>query len=183
MKEIEVKILEINKEDIITKLESIGAQKLEKILIEDYFYDYPDNPIAAKNEELRLRVINKKKATLTYKKNREVKNDLKQMDEYETEISDYKTMNIILNALGLTAAANYAKERITYKLNNTRFEIDTYAGIPTYLEIEAPTETEVITAVELLGYKMENTTALIAPEIFDMYKDKLKKPKNDERGF
>jgi len=171
MKEIEVKILNINKSQIIAKLEELNAKKLEQVFIEDYFFDFSDNSIKLKNEELRLRIINKKNATLTYKKNRNTIKNLKQMDEYETQIFDYETMFQILKSLNLDAIPNLSKERITYILNNARFEIDTYQNIPTYLEIEAPTESEVYQAIEIIGYTISDTTTLNSAEIIKQFEN------------
>ncbi|MFD6107437.1 hypothetical protein ACFWFQ_32780, partial [Nocardia salmonicida] len=45
-----------------------------------------------------------------------------------------------------------------YTLDNAELELDTWPGIPTYLEIEAATKSDVVRIAELLGYTESDLT-------------------------
>lgn len=58
MLEIEVKILEINHEEVQNKLLSLGAEKIFEGFIHDVYYDFPDeveNKMEANGRMFRLR--------------------------------------------------------------------------------------------------------------------------------
>jgi len=91
--EYEIRILEIDHEKIVQKLESLGAKKTIDALQERYIYD-----VIPKDEHkwIRLRT-NGVKTTLTIK-------DLKArtidgMKEIEIEVNDFKKTNMLLENL------------------------------------------------------------------------------------
>jgi adenylate cyclase class 2 len=94
------------------------------------------------------------------------------MSENETEIKNAEEGEKIFGALGLELVQTIFKYRESYKYKNTLIEIDindkSFCPFP-YIEIEAPTENELIKTVELLGYTMKDTTSL---SIYDILKDK-----------
>jgi len=158
MEEIEVKILDINRKELEKKLISLGAKKIFEGEIYASFFDYKDNSIRKKNNTMRLRKEGNK-TVLTYKK--PVKHEsIKIRKEYETEVSDFKTAKKILESLGLKEWKILKKRRISYKLNNVRFEfdkhIDQYSYVPEFLEIEAKSIEDIYKYAKLLGYKEED---------------------------
>jgi adenylate cyclase class 2 len=86
--EYECTILDINKQDIISKLESLGAENKGEKLQRRYVYDY--NPVD-KNKWIRLRT-NGKKTTLTLKEIKD-KNAIGGTQELEIEVSDFDATN------------------------------------------------------------------------------------------
>ena len=88
--EYEVKVLEIDHDECINLLESLGAKKIMDVMQERYIYDViPEDP----HKWIRLRT-NGNKTTLTIK-------DLKSetidgMKEIEIEVSDFSKTNIDL---------------------------------------------------------------------------------------
>lgn len=167
MNETEVKILEINKEEIIAKLESLGAEKVFDGVVDSIFFDFPDNRIYNNKTLLRLRKEGNIK--LTFKK-KISKDEVKIMDETEIIVDDFKTTKKILLNLGLSEVKKTEKKRISYKLKDVRFEIDTYPGIPTYLEIETEDVELLKEYVKKIGFSMKNTCSLSTIELMEHYK-------------
>ncbi|MBU2523908.1 class IV adenylate cyclase [Patescibacteria group bacterium] len=139
MTECEVKILGIDKDQLIAKLEAAGAKLLFSGELDVYYYDTADGDIRAKNELLRLRKIGDQKVELVYKKNRREENGCKVLDEHEIEVSDFDEARIILESLGYGVRKNYVKTRTEYEFEDLKFVIDEFEGVPAYLEIEGET--------------------------------------------
>ena len=171
--EYEVRVLEINKEEILDKLKELNATFIEDSFQKRYVYDFnPVNP----SKWIRLRT-NGTKTTLTIK-NVESSN-IDGTKEVEIEVSDFDTTNEILNELGYTPRAIQENKRIKYDLNGVEVDIDTWPKIPTYLEIEGTSEKEVYDTLELLGIKKEDTTSLDVQSIYEqIYNIDLEKESN-----
>ena len=159
--EYEVRVLEINKEEIQKKLKELNAVLIEDVFQKRYVYDFnPVNP----NKWIRLRT-NGNKTTLTIK-NVESSN-IDGTKEIEIEVSDFDTANEILKELGYNPRGIQENKRIKYDLNGIEVDIDTWPKIPTYLEIEGKNEEEVYQTLELLGIPRKNATALDVQSIYE----------------
>jgi adenylate cyclase, class 2 len=167
MKEIEVKILDINKEQIRRKLKILKAEKIFSGEVHTISLDFPNRSLSKKNSILRLRRLGDK-VELCFKGKQE-KSNFKIRQEIETITDDFeKTLKIFEN-LGLKRFYEGKKHRESYRLGKTKFEIDTWPDIPAFLEIEAPTEKDVVTAVKMLGYNMNQATNLSGRELHQLY--------------
>lgn len=178
MKEIEVKILEIDRKKVEKKLIGLGAKKVFDGEIVSKHYDFPDHSIRNKRDHLRLRKEGQKN-TLTFKKFVEDV-QAKIQEELEVEVSDFERTDKILEALRLSPWWELRKHRISYRIDSTRFEFDKYQDrlehIPEFLEIEAPSVEILYEWVEKLGYKRENCKNWDAEELAEYY-SKLLNPK------
>lgn len=165
MKEIEVKILEIDKEKIVKKLENLGAKK---IFDEEMFSVYYD--IDYKGDFERTMRIRKKdsKNILTFKR-RKSESKFKISEEVEINVDDFEKTRKILKYLGAKERDASKTHRISYRIKNSVVEIDTKEGIPTYLEIESQDEAEIKEIVELLGYKIEDTNNWSGKQLMKYY--------------
>ena len=159
--EYEVRVLEINKEEIQEKLNQLNAKLIEDVFQKRYVYDF--NPVVP-SKWIRLRT-NGYKSTLTIK-NVESSN-IDGTKEIEIEVSDFDTTNEILKELGYNPRAIQENKRIKYDLNGVEVDIDTWPKIPTYLEIEGTSEEEVYNTLELLGIPKEKSTALDVQSIYE----------------
>ncbi|MBS3136861.1 class IV adenylate cyclase [Candidatus Woesearchaeota archaeon] len=169
MKEIEVKVLEINQQEIIKRLESLGAKRiLSNALIEDCRFDFRDNLLKKKKELLRLRKI-EKDAYLTYKNNYSVQNNVRNQDEFETKVGDSEQMKNILLGLGLQVKSIRQKRRTSYLYQDIRIEIDNFPKIPVFLEIEAPSEQKIRQMLEILDIPLEKAIPLTSGEVLKKY--------------
>lgn len=170
MNEIEVKILEINVADIRSKLKQLGAKKIFDGQLQPVTFDFPDNRIRQAKQLLRVRTVGNS-AELCFKGKKQ-NNQLKIQEEIEVNLDNFEDTIKILERIGLLATRHKPKHRESYLLGNIRFELDTDPPIPPYLEIEAPSEAEVITYVKLLGFTMEQTTNMTGAEVHQFYDPK-----------
>lgn len=160
--EFEVKILNINKEEIVKKLEKLKAEYKWERLQKRYVYDF--NP-AKKGKWIRLRT-NGKETTLTIKNI--VSQSIDGTEELEIEVSDFDASNLILKELGYTPRSFQENKRLSYILDGVEIDIDSWPMIPDYIEIEGNNEEEVNKIVELLGYTRKDITS---KDVDSIYKD------------
>ena len=167
MEEIEAKFLEINVKVIVKKLDSMGADIVYEGDIEAFYYDFPDSRISEGKGLLRLRKKNGF-SELTFKK--KISNEkLKIMDEYEVEVEDFDEMQRIIESLGMICTNTSKKHRISYSLGDVHFELDTFSGIPTFLEIEA-NKPEMIEEYALkLGLSMKDAKPWTGKKVVEHY--------------
>lgn len=169
MKEIEVKILEIDVDEIRDKLKKLGAKKTFDGEMHTIVFDTPDEKLKKKGLFLRLRQEGNN-VHFCFKGKKYPTKKFKVREEIELTVSSIKNMTSILEKLGFVKKFEYAKHREQYKWGKISFDIDTYRNIPTFLEIEAPTEKEVEKAVEALRYTIKDTTNASASELFEKHK-------------
>ncbi len=161
--EIEARLLDINKDELIKKLEELGAQKVADFEQKRYIYDF--NPIK-EHKWIRLRT-NGTKTSLTIK---EIKSDkIDGTKELEIEVNDFNKTNLILNELGYTHRAYQENKRTRYMYEGIEIDIDTWPLIPTYVELEGNDEKSIIDFVEKLGYKKEEIVTYGVSKIYEHY--------------
>ena len=159
--EYEIRVLEIDVDDVKKKLNELGAKLVFDVLQKRYVYDF--NPVLS-NKWIRLRT-NGKETTLTIKDVSEDKVD--GTKELEIVVDDFDTTNEILGELGYKPRGVQENKRIRYDLNGVEVDIDTWPGIPTYLEIEGKSEKEVFDTLESLGFSKDEATALNTQDIYE----------------
>ena len=160
--EYEVRILEIDKDTIIKKLDKIGAKFCWDQVQRRYVYDFMPK---LDGKWIRLRT-NGIKTTLTIKD--VVSSKIDGTRELEVEVSDFDTTNSILNELGYEAKGYQENRRCQYVLDDVEIDIDDWPYLPTYLEIEGPSEDKVYEVVKLLGFNEEDT---ITKDVEGIYLD------------
>ena len=158
MRELEVKILEVNRDRVEEILANVGAKRVFDGEVETMFFDFKNGAIAEAKNLLRLRK-EKHKTELTYKRvlgNQEVK----AAEEYTVEVSDLERMKKILEYLGLYVVEKTQKHRVSYSLDRLHFDIDKYKGehayIPEFLEIEAESVDLINKYANILGFKAKD---------------------------
>ena len=161
--EYEVRILEIDQEDVMKRLKKAHAKLEWDHLQRRYVYDFIPK---IDGKWIRLRT-NGDKTTLTIKNL--VSSEIDGTQELEIEVDDFERCNLILKELGYEAKGYQENRRIQYKLNDVEIDIDSWPHIPTYLEIEGPSEYDVYNAVEALGFKKEDCTTLDVDSIYKQY--------------
>ena len=65
---------------------------------------------------------------------------------------------LILNELGYQAKGYQENRRVQYSYKNCEIDIDYWPKIPTYLEIEGPTEESVYEVLKDLGFEKKDST-------------------------
>lgn len=161
--EYEVKILEIDVDKIITKLEALGAKKVREKEQRRFVYDF--SPIKD-NSWIRLRTDGIK-TTLTIK---EIKTDeIDGTKELEISVDDFDKTTLLLEKLGYVHRSYQENKRISYVLNDVEIEIDFWPQIPPYLEIEGKSIEHVERVVKLLGYNFDHTTSINTTKVYLKY--------------
>ena len=150
--EYEVRVLEVNVDDVRQKLEELKANFEWDYIQRRYVYDFIPKQ---DNKWIRLRT-NGENTTLTIKNL--VTSKIDGTQELEIVVDDFDKTNMILKELGYEAKGYQENRRIQYTLNGVEVDIDSWPMIPTYLEIEGKSEEEVYKILELLGYKREDCT-------------------------
>lgn len=158
--EYEVRVLEIDKEKLITRLENLGAKKVADFEYKRRVYNF--NPPTDK-KWIRLRTDGRK-TTLTIK---EIKSlEIDGTKEIEIEVSDFEETNNILEELGYKAHTYQESKRTRYILNEVELDIDTWPYIPTYLEIEGKNEKAVKDMIKILEIDESKVTSIDVQGVF-----------------
>ena len=161
--EIEERILEIDKDKVINKLEELGATKAGEWFYKRYTYDFTPK---RENQWIRLRT-NGVETTLTYK-NVETR-EIDGTKELEIVVDNIEETNKFLEILGYKYKNYQENKRIRYYINDVEIDIDTWPMIPTYMELEGPSVEKVKEVEDLLEVDKSKITTLFADEIYDKY--------------
>lgn len=158
--EFEARVLDINKELVIEKLEKLGAKKIAEFDYKRRVYNF--NP-PTDHKWIRLRTDGNK-TTLTIKKIENLSID--GTKEMEIEVSNFEETNRMLEELGYKAHTYQENKRIRYMLDDVELDIDSWPYIPTYLEIEGKSEEAVKSMIKLLEVDKEKVTSLDVQGVF-----------------
>ena len=161
--EYEVRVLEINHDEMIKKLESLGAEFKFSAMQQRYVYDVKPKQ---ENKWIRLRTDGKK-TTLTIK-------DLqaKTIDgtkELEIIVDDFAKTNSILEELGYKNRGFQQNKRTQYTLDGVEIDLDRWPLIPEYMEIEGPSIEAVESTLTKLGINKEEIVTLDVASIYAHY--------------
>jgi len=162
--EYELRVLEIDKNKLIEKLEKLGATFVGNYEQKRYVFDtipFQDS------KWIRLRT-NGKNTTLTYK----CVNDttISGTEEIEVEVSDFEKTKEILEASGIKHRSYQENKRTRYMLDTLEIDIDTWPMIPTYVEIEGKDEKSVKDMLKKLELENAKVTTLDVQSVYsDIY--------------
>jgi len=184
MKEIEIKIIEIDRKKVEDDLTTLGAVKTFDGDVTTSFFDFQDDTITRARNLLRLRRIGDK-TDLTFKKFMETQS-VKVRDEYEVSVSDFETMCMILKSLGLNSTLRLEKHRTSYVLSEgIHVDIDRYSGtlshIPELMEIEGGDIPTIHAVAKLLGFGPDDCKSWDTFDLVDHYSGK--KARDDPHGI
>lgn len=173
-REIEVKLLGLDVEEFKAKLINIGA---EKFLEEDQLNITINSSVHEINSGigyLRIResknlISGEDKKYFTFKEQITDKN-VRENIEHTTEISDVMELRKILELMGYDLQIEGRKNRVSYKLNNIRFDVDTWdeETYPhPYIEVEANSEEELYEVLKKLQVDKKHISTLSIAELKD----------------
>ncbi|MDD2907585.1 MAG: CYTH domain-containing protein [Candidatus Gracilibacteria bacterium] len=188
--ERELKILDVNKEKLVSTLENqAGAEKVFEGLIIDTYYDFNNGHIESLDGKVSFRIREKRDleghSTFYYTIKRKEPEDedsevMRVCYEKEFKINSIIIFTELLNYLGFYKARAKKKQRISYALGKIKFDIDDYSGIPTLLEIEAETKEIAefyINALGLTDNKKSNNGSRGLFELYNVPYKTFPKPK------
>lgn len=159
--EYECRILDIDLEKFLSKLESLDAKDKGERLQQRYISDF--NPVDP-DSWIRLRT-NGEVCTLALKSLKRT-DELGNTLEEEVEVSDIDTMNRILKRLGYHHRNYQENIRHSFDLCGVSIDIDSWPLIPTYVEVEGSSEREVYDTLRLLGVDFDQVTTLDVESIY-----------------
>lgn len=143
--EIEAQFLDIDKDTIRAKLKQLGARlvKHETLMQRTVFYTGEHSFARIRDEGDQI--------VMTYKN---VGNDQSILGtkEVNVTVSNYADAVLLLQSCGLQIKARQETKREIWNYQNVEICIDTWPWIPTFMEIEGPTEKSVWETAKKLGY-------------------------------
>lgn len=164
MRELEVKILNMDLRELESKIQGLGATLISNEIQVNTLIDSKDNFIQDELDSyMRIRetkslLTDKVKFTLTMKRNIN-RDGIRENIEINTDISDKESMLQIFKILGYEVFKEGYKERTSYILGNVRFDLDKWdtSTYPyPYMEIEVNDEDELEEMIKLLNIPKEN---------------------------
>ena len=144
--EIEAQFLDINKNDIRKKLTNIGAKLIKpEILMKRVVFYTGDHSFARVRDE-------GDKIVMTYKN---VSDDTSILGTKEVNliVNDYDGAILFMQGCGLKIKAKQETLREIWKFGDVEICIDTWPWLPTFIEIEGPTEELVWKTAKKLGFE------------------------------
>lgn len=158
--EYEIRVLEIDKDKLIKRLNELNAKFIGEFNQKRYVY----NIIPKRDGRwLRLRT-NGKKTTLTYKSVE--KNSIDGTKELEIEVEDFEKTNSLLELVGVKNKGYQENNRIQYILDGVEIDIDSWPLIPTYAEIEGENEESVLNILKKIAIDDKKVTTLDVQSIY-----------------
>ncbi len=172
MKEIEVKILEVNRKEIEKKLLGLEAKKVFDDCMEAFYFD--DEEGSLKKKGVILRVRKEAGEVYLFVKSNVSKEIVKSADEKVVKVESFDAIEEILGVLGFFVKGIAKKKRVMYKAGGASFCFDKYQDdlsfIPEFFEVEAGSEEEVLKYVKLLGFRENDCRSWSLSELIKNYK-------------
>jgi adenylate cyclase, class 2 len=162
MQEIETKVLEIDKEELIRTFESLGAQKVSdtKLIAEWYqpkgFVREKENTVAW---YLRIRGNEDGYTEVTWKGKSDVLGVSRKHKEINLKVEDREKIRDLFKEIGLEPCAYQEKFRTSWHYKDWQFDLDQYPDMPAYLEIEGNSEEHIRQAIKLLKLEEYQTSS------------------------
>jgi len=151
--EIETKLKVESFDDIIKRLNQLGAEFVTDQSQQDFYFDDTEANMAKSDRALRLRrQINaqNEKIILTYKGPKQPSN-LKKRRQIETEVVDLDSAEKILSALGYNRVLVVEKKRSTWQLDDCEVALDEVSSLGSFVEIEGPANKKIADVQQRLG--------------------------------
>jgi len=154
--EIETKVLDIDVDEIKSKLLVFGAQKIQETRL---FVDWYRTKEAKEDWFLRIRSNSEGKHEVTWKGDPKTLGIAKVRREINFFVEEPEKVADLFRELGLEKYAHQEKDRTSFSFKDWHFDIDQYPGVPPYLEIEGKSEEHLKEGMKLLGLENNRTYA------------------------
>lgn len=165
--EREIKFLNQDLKVIRRRLSAIGAECMHpERLMRRTIFDFPDARLRAKNAWVRVRDEGDR-ITMSYKQLMAV--GLEGMQEMELTVSDFETAKALLEGIGLVPRSGQESRRETWQWDNCEVALDTWPWLPSFIEIEGPTEKEMKTLALTIGLSWQEGIFGGIVEVFKYY--------------
>ncbi|MBR3131205.1 class IV adenylate cyclase [Candidatus Saccharibacteria bacterium] len=144
--EIEAQFLDINKNEVRSRLKELGAklEKPETLMRRTVFYTGEHSFARVRDEGDKI--------VMTYK-NVSDDHSILGTKEVNIDVNDYDDAILFLRGCGLKIKARQETKREIWTLGKVEICIDTWPWIPTFMEIEGSNEKSVWETAKKLGFK------------------------------
>ncbi len=161
--EIEATFTKIDKDQLRAQLKKLGATLLQPdTLMRRIIFDIDDYSfVRVRDEGNRI--------TMSYKHLDNL--SLSGMKEVCLTVDDYEEAINFVKAVGLKPKAEQETYREEWRLDNVEIDIDTWPWIPSYVEIEGPSEAAVKFVATELGFDMEDAIYGSVDQVYNLYYD------------
>ncbi len=152
--EIEAKMKVNDLKSVATRLEELRAERKERVLETNIFFDTDDRRLLASDQGLRLRVARdetsgSEKYVLTHKGPQQ-RGPLKSREESELEVTDAPSAVKLFECLGFSRKMSFQKRRQSWELGGCSVVLDEVPHLGAFVEIEGPAEADVMRVREQL---------------------------------
>jgi adenylate cyclase, class 2 len=147
--EFEARFLDIDAAQCISRLRDAGAVcEMSRTLMKRLIFQRPE--VEQNRGWLRLRDEGTK-TTLTYKQASGARSTIDSISEVEITVSDFEATKQLLVAVGFRAVRYQENYREEWRLDDVKYDFDTWPGLPTFVEIEGASEAAVKEGADVLG--------------------------------
>ncbi len=161
--EIEATFINVDKDSYRAKLKAAGAKLVQpELLMKRVVFDLGERTFIRVRDEGN-------KITLSYKQLDSL--SLSGMKEICLEVDNYEHAVEFVEACGFEAKSYQETYREEWELDGTEITIDTWPWLPTYTEIEGPSEDAVKAVASKLGFDMKDAHYGSSCEIYQIYYD------------
>lgn len=169
-KEIETRVLDIDKAAIVEKLERLGAKKMKDVLQRRMTFDFPDRRLDAMDAWIRLRDTGDGKVELAYKcQAAKEGSGIAECEEVEFVVPDMETVERFLLLIGFERKSYQESKRISFTLDDLTFDVDEWPILPPFVEVEGPSHERVLEGVRMLGFEEKDTFPGSAGAIYEKH--------------
>ncbi|HEU5004755.1 MAG TPA: CYTH domain-containing protein [Candidatus Saccharimonadales bacterium] len=169
MEEIEVKFLNIDVEEIESKLKSLGAKKEFDQKYRRKVYDYPDLRLNDQGAWIRVRDEGSQ-VTMGFKQRKmsdDGANDVG-MKEIEIKVDSFDKAWQFLEAVGLKQKFYEENRRVRWTLDTIEFDIDYWPLLKPYLEIEAGSWKDIDKAIKILDLNPDDKKIFSTFQVYQL---------------
>lgn len=167
--EIEAKFTDVDADAVRGLLRGMGATcEHPEVLMRRKNYDYPDQRLDAINGWIRVRDEGNK-VTLSYKQLHD--RTLHGTKEVTVVVDGFETTCTFLESIGLVSDAYQETKREKWLYNRVEITIDTWPWIPSFIEIEGPSEDSVREVAAKLGFDWEHAMHGSVEAVYQLHYD------------
>lgn len=176
-RELERKFIGIDKQKIVSSLESAGAKKNYDGPVEQTYFDYPNLDLYRSSTFLRLRRMNGH-AEIGIKK-QVTPGVAEDVQSYDVNVSSYEQTSLILGLVGFSPYVVDRKRRLEYELDDVKFSIDEYDNygeiqdIPPFMEVESDELEKIKKTIHTVDLEWENGMSWSRSQLLEHYLGRL----------
>ena len=159
--EVEVKILDVDPAAIKAGMAMIGAEKISEERLKADWYIPAEWVMSADEMPWYVRIRTSSpggQVEITWKNKHVHQDGARVHEEINLCADDALKADQFLRAVGMISRAHQEKDRLTWTLEDWIFCLDTYPGMPSWLEIEGRDGTHIREAVSMLGLEEYEST-------------------------